>query len=105
MGKSSQRKGRREELALAKLLESHGRSVRVHSQWEKNDLTVDGEQCEVKFRTGAGSYSWLYQVVEEQGLRLAYCRTARKPWLEIRVKVLDDHLPREPDREVDEGEN
>lgn len=83
MARASQRKGRRNELALAKLLEEKGHTVRPHSQWEANDLTVDGEQVEVKVR--ANGFGMFYDLFDK-GIVTVYCKADRKKWIKIKIE-------------------
>ncbi len=87
MGKASQRKGRRNELALAKLLQGLGHEVRVHTQWEAWDLTIDGEAVEVKVR--ANGFGLFYDLLES-GIATVYCKADRKPWLRFKISLVVD---------------
>lgn len=89
MGRTSQKKGRRNEIALARLLRSLGHDVRVHGLWEEWDLTVDGQPVEVKTRKNG--YRLFYSLAE-QGITTVYCRQDRKPWLKFTVEVLHDKV-------------
>ena len=102
MGKASQRKGRRNELALGKLLTDLGHKVRVHTQWEAWDLSVDDKPVEVKCR--ANGFGLYYDLADE-GIETVYVRADRKPWLKLTIEKLDDPLRLRPDKgdKGDEG--
>ena len=80
IGRSSQRKGRRSELALASLLEDLGHSAKAHGQWAKLDITVDGVPGEVKVRKNG--FGIFYEALEA-GAGEVYVKADRKPWLRL----------------------
>ena len=89
MSRANQRKGRRNELELAKLLQRCGFEVRVHGQYEPLDLTVEGVPAEVKTRKGG--FGLLYQAVDA-GAGLFFAKADRKPWLMLTISVLDNSI-------------
>ncbi len=87
MGRASQRKGRRNELALAKLLQELGHEVRVHTQWEAWDLSVDGTPVEVKVRKNG--FGLFYDLLEGD-IATVYCRADRRPWIKLEISLVVD---------------
>jgi hypothetical protein len=86
MGRSSQRKGRRSELALVSLLESLGHEAKVHTQWEKLDLTVDGVPCEAKVRKNG--FTMFYEALDA-GAGEMFVKADRKPWIRMKISYLE----------------
>jgi hypothetical protein len=80
MGRSSQQKGRRSELALSRLLSEIGHEVRPHTQWEPLDLTVDDKPVEVKCR--ANGFTMFYTALDA-GAETIYVKADRKLWIKM----------------------